>query len=65
MRQALGFGQISLAPPESFLGALAFRDIDRNAHYFNNVSIAIQDGMGYAVEVFDCSTGQHDSKFQS
>ena len=55
MGKSLRFRQIGFAAAQSFFGALALRDIDRCAHNFNKLSIGIQNGMAYGMDVFDRS----------
>ena len=63
MGQPLCFGEVSCGPSQSLLGPLAVGNIDRRAHQFDNLPICIQDGMAYAIDVFNRLIRQHDSEF--
>src|SRR5258708_24967097 len=59
----LRFSQITLAPAQGLLSALALSDVRRRAHELHQISGCVQNRMANSVDVFDRAVGKKDPEF--
>ena len=62
MSEPLRLRKVTLVAAQGFFGTPALRDIDHGADHLNKLSIATQNWMADAMNVFECSIGFHDSE---
>ena len=59
-RDPIGMGHLHLCSAERFLGALAFGNVDRRTHEFDETALSIEDRMPDIIDMFDRSIGQNN-----